>query len=112
MAIRLKDGWEIKGIPKTKNKRPKEDTYVRLKSLREVCKLHGVRHWEEIYDPEIAEEMTDLFGGKVKVIYSRGYNKQFEAEDLKTGDVWHFRNEWIDRNEFKIGLIPDELFEI
>ncbi len=95
-----------------KHDRPEEGSYVRLKDLKEICKLHGVRSWDEIYDPEIASEMVDLFGDKVKVIYSRGYRTQFEAEDLKTGDVWHFRNDWIDRNEFKIGLIPDELFEI
>jgi len=92
--------------------RPEEGSHVLLKTLKEICKLHGVGHWEDIYDPEIAEEMVDMFGGKVKVIYSKGYRTQFEAEDIRTGDVWHFRNEWIDRNEFKIGMIPDELFEI
>ncbi len=95
-----------------KNDRPKEGSYVRLKTLTEVCRLHGVGHWEEIYDPEIPYQMKHLFGDKVKVEYSRGHSAQFEGIDLKTGDTWHFRNDWIDRNEFKIGLIPDELFEI
>jgi len=112
MAIRTRDGWEVKRTKKVRVKRPKEGSYVLLKTMKEICKLHGVRHWEEIYDPEIADEMVDLFGGKVKVIYSRGYSTSFEAEDPRSGDSWHFRNEWIDINEFKIGLIPDELFEI
>jgi hypothetical protein len=95
-----------------KHDRPKEGSYVRLKTLKEIYKLHGVRHWEEIYDPEIAQPMVDLFGGKVRVIYSRAYSTQFEAEDIRTGDNWNFRNEWIEHNEFKVELIPDELFEI
>ncbi len=113
MGIHTTDGWEVKRTRKKSSRdRPKEGSYVQLKTLKEVCKLHGVRHWEEIYDPEIAEEMVDMFGGKVRVIYSGGYNSQFEAEDLKTGNVWHFRNDWIERNVFKVELIPDELFEI
>lgn len=121
MGIRgIEDGWEVtrsKGAvsakpKKTKLSRPVEGTYVLLKSLEDICKLHGVSFWEDIYDPEIAEEMVDLFGNKVKVIYSGDYSTMFEGEDLHTGSQWHFRNEWIDINQFKIGLIPDELFEI
>jgi hypothetical protein len=115
MALRTSDGWEVKKtrkVKKTKNNRPEEGSYVLLKTLEEVYKLHGVGYWDEIYDPEIAEEMISLFGDRVRIVYSRGYREIFEAEDVTTGDVWHFRNEWIERKEFEMELIPDELFEI
>jgi hypothetical protein len=117
MGIRgVEDGWEVtrskKKPKKTELSRPVEGTYVLLKSLEDICKLHGVKYWEDIYNPEICEDMVDLFGNKVLVIYSKGYSSMFEAEDLRTGAQWNFRNEWININEYKIGLIPDELFEI
>jgi hypothetical protein len=112
MAIRTSDGWEIKKTRKVKYDRPEEGSYVRLKSLKEICKLHGVGHWEDVYDPEIAKEMLYLFGMKVEVTSSTAYSSSFQAVDPKGGDRWYFRNDWIEANKFKIGLIPDELFEI
>jgi hypothetical protein len=112
MGIRSSDGWEIKRTKRKRSKRPKEGSYVRLKSLKEICKLHGVGHWEDVYDPEIAKEMLHLFGMKVEVTSSTAYSSSFQAADPKSGDRWYFRNDWIDKDEFEIGLIPDELFEI
>ncbi len=112
MGIRSRDGWEVKKPRRKHSKRPEEGSIVLLKTIKEVCKLHGVRHWEEVYDPEIADQMLHLFGTKVEVISSRAYRNSFQAADLKGGDPWYFRNDWITENEFKVELIPDELFEI
>jgi hypothetical protein len=104
-------------VKKTKKKfsapKPILGSYVQLKSLEEVCKLHGVIYWEDIYDPEIAEEMVELFGGKkIQVMSTRTSLNKFQGKDVRTGNVWYFRNDWIEDKRFEIGLIPDELFEI
>ena len=109
-TYRVKKVKKAGSIPK-----PPKGSYVRLKTLEEICILHGVRDWEDVREPEIADQMIHLFGHKVKVTSSSDYyRRQFQAVDPTDGSSWYFRNDWIDieKDRFKIGNLPDELFEI
>jgi len=108
-------GWEVrKSMKKSGVTRPILGSNVRLKTLEQICRLHGVRHWEDVREPEVADQMVHLFGHKVLVTNTVSYSRQFQARDLGNGNTWYFRNDWIDNetDRFKIGSLPDELFEI
>jgi hypothetical protein len=98
----------LKNQPRPK---PKVGEWVRLKSLEEVCKVCGVGFWEDVYDPEICDEMIYLFGTDVKVVDS-GSSRNFKALDHNTGNTWFFNTRWIDENPFETEGLSDDLFEI
>ena len=105
--IKMQEIERLKPRPK-----PKEGEWVRLKTLEEVCELSGVEYWEDVYDPEIAEEMLHLFGTDVEVVGSGG-SRNFKAYDTnKRYTTWYFNTKWIVDNAFEAEGLSDDLFEI
>jgi len=88
---------------------------VRLKSLEEVCKLEGVEDRRKVRGPYIVSQMVSLFGSEVVVDNppKPSQNPYFRAKKSGNMDTWMFHFDWIDsENDFKMEIIPDELFEI
>ena len=91
---------------------------VKLKSLTQVVREEGVSDWTKIRRPILNSKglMNHLFGNKVRITeFSKMRNVwSFSARDINddVSQAWNWRKSWIDENDYKLKLLPDELFEI